>query len=831
MTLASILALSLGITGVSRAERMKNNTPSLFPTNLPGAKWVQFRAKGFTSPVSGVIYRLQDHVTNGMALGGIDTGCQDLATSGLLGYCTLFNTIIPRRGPLNLPILGLSVGGKTWVLCDPKKIEYGEGGYQPSTPGTPYRIWRGNGYVDTKAPFLPTRSHLDLKGVSTPSQIYYWGHYPVADMEFETDAPVSVGLRAWSPFLPGDLKASTLPGIIFEVHLHNTTPKTQKGTLAFSFPGPLPQEAGSDQFKRTELHGGFNGVEVSSPDASYCLGVIGKESLRLGGGLGAEAGAWLKIAKQLPESTSNQAGSSAVVDFTLRPGGSKVVRYVLTWYAPTWNAGGYNWAGAPHRFTHMYARYYPSASDAAQTLARWHTSLLRRVLAWQQVIYTDQHLPIWLRDSLINILYLIPEDGMWAQKQKNLLNWVRADSGLFGLNECPRGCPQIECIPCSFYGNQPLVYFFPQLALSTLRGYKHYQYPDGAAVWIFGGCTGNTPPIDFANPTKGYQFTTNGISLATMVDRYWLCYGQKDKEFLKEFYPIVKQNLIYTVNLRPAYPIGERIIAMPTGNVGTEWFEAPAPGWAGMVTHVGGLHLAQILIAERMAKAIGDTAFAKQCRDWFKAGSAALESKLWAGDYYLNYWEPETGKISDLVFANQLDGEWVARQEDLPNIFPPDRTAKTLDTILRCNIAVTKYGAANYANPNGSPAVGVGGYGTYAYFPPEALMLAMTYIYNGEKEIGLDLAHKVWYSIVCQKGNTWDQPNIVLGDSGNVTYGWDYYQNMMLWSLPAALEGEDFAAPTKPGGLVYRVLQAAAGRINQTHLTRPNSLTVGERKR
>jgi hypothetical protein len=32
---------------------------------------------------------------------------------------------------------------------------------------------------------------------------------------------------------------------------------------------------------------------------------------------------------------------------------------------------------------------------------------------------------------------------------------------------------------------------------------------------------------------------------------------------------------------------------------------------------------------------------------------------------------------------------------------------------------------------------------------------------------------------------------------------------MMLWSLPAAIEGKDLAAPTKPGGLVDRVVKAA----------------------
>jgi hypothetical protein len=46
-------------------------------------------------------------------------------------------------------------------------------------------------------------------------------------------------------------------------------------------------------------------------------------------------------------------------------------------------------------------------------------------------------------------------------------------------------------------------------------------------------------------------------------------------------------------------------------------------------------------------------------------------------------------------------------------------------------------------------------------------------------------------------------------DSGERTYGNDHYQDMMLWSLPAALQGQDFSAPTKPGGLVDRILKAA----------------------
>ena len=82
--------------------------------------------------------------------------------------------------------------------------------------------------------------------------------------------------------------------------------------------------------------------------------------------------------------------------------------------------------------------------------------------------YTDNALPIWLRDSLINILYCLTETSFWAQKTPTMPDWVKPADGLFGLNECPRACPQMECLPCSFYGSLPLAYFFPELQLSTI---------------------------------------------------------------------------------------------------------------------------------------------------------------------------------------------------------------------------------------------------------------------------------------------------------------------------------------------------------------------------
>jgi uncharacterized protein (DUF608 family) len=185
---------------------------------------------------------------------------------------------------------------------------------------------------------------------------------------------------------------------------------------------------------------------------------------------------------------------------------------------------------------------------------------------------------------------------------------------------------------------------------------------------------------------------------------------------------------------------------------------------------------------------------------------------MWAEGYYLNYFEPETGKRSDDVMGYQLDGEWAARYHGLQGVFRAERVQTALETIRQCNVGLTpEVGAANFCRPDGSPLPAgsdVAYYGRYAMFPPELLVLAMTYIYAGERAFGLDLARRHWENLVLRQGHPWDLPNIVRGDTGTRVFGTDYYQNMMLWAMPAALSGCDLAASCAPGGLVDRIIDA-----------------------
>jgi len=789
----------------------RNRGERLFPPEIPPGEWTRFAAIGYSQPVCGVVYRKQNQVLNGMPLGGVSTGYLDVGTDGTWGYCTLFNSGVPVRGPIGLPFLGLCIDRQPLVLTT------------------------GN-----------------VVGTANASDIHYWGHYPVVDIEYETAAPVRVGARIWSPFIPGDVRASNIPAAVFEVHLHNSSPRKREISLAFSFPGPTQAEAqisptsvrqreyimgypvsqavsqGVIPARRKEIStSSFRGLSVTSDlGTGYALGIIGSEKLRFGGALGrygydfTTGHEWAAIPWSMPRLVDTDFASSMAVDFELGPQETKTVRILLTWYSPIWKGEG------SHFFHRMYAKHFRDAMAVAEAVANSHESLLKRVLAWQQAVYTSEELPVWLRESLVNILHLIAKTGYWAQAKPPIGDWCRPEDGLFGMNECPRECPQIECIPCSFYGNIPVVYFFPELALSTLRGYKAYQYPDGAAPWIFGGITAgalegseSTDGTEMASPSPGVQTTLNGPCFVDMVDRYWLRSG--NDEIAKEFYPAVKRNTIYTMHLRSG-PDG--IVSVPEGNrnptpaklnagAGLDWFEGN--GWFGITPHVGGIHLAQLRMAERMAEKVGDKEFAEQCRKWFAQGSQSMETKLWTGKYYLAYFEPESGKKSDLVFGYQLDGDWMCFYHGLPGVFEPERARTTLKTIENTCMAIAPYGAANFANADGTVAdtkksMAEGwslDYGAYSFFTPEAWMLAGTYLYYGHDALGMRLAESCARAMV-RHGYLWTQPNLLNGSTGKRVYGSDYYQNLMLWSLPAAIEHKHLGQACASGSLVDRVIRA-----------------------
>ena len=774
----------------------------LFAVGADDSTWIELAADGYDAPVPALIHRARSPAVCGMPLGGIDTGCIDLETDGTLGYMTVFNSHVPRRGPLNLPFLGISVGSESWIFSTRKLTKDPLG---TTTPGM--------------AP-LGTSRPLRLARGAPARDIHYWGHCPVADMEMEWDCPVGAGVRAWSPFVPGDIEASMVPGAVFEVRLRNGSAAPAKGRLVMSFPGPSPQETGAPQLFTHEVvraspgrpGAGFAGVLVSHAGGTgYALGAIDESAVETGGDLGTDSGAWARIADgpwfnpapSLP-AEAGQAGASIAVSFALEPGQGRTIRFVLAWHSPAWKGSGAPMGGG-NTYTHMYASRFAGALAAARYLAATHRELLRRIIAWQHVVYAETSLPPWARESLVNILHIVTEDGLWAQAKPPIGDWCAPADGVFGMSESPRGCAQMECIPCSFLGGIPLTYFFPRLALSTLRALKALQFPDGQVAFSLGSTTGRekSPPCELSIPSRGYekkpQTLLDGSCYAGMVDRLWRCTG--DEAILRELYDSVKRNTLYTMGLRPGSgPAG--IVSMAEGNDSSDWVESV--DLFGIVPHVGGIHLAHLAIAERMAEAMSDSAFASLCRTWRDQGRAVMDEHAWAGDNYLLYHEPETGKRSGVLASFQLDGDWIAAAHGVSPAFDIGRSRTALATLKE---TVGKRGALLFTRIDDFDP---GYWSAQGIFVPLSLTLAMTYMYVGDRAWGMEVARRTMRSVLVENRCSWDSPIVIRGDNGERIYGNDYHLNLVLWALPAAAAGTDLAGACRPDGLVARIIRAGA---------------------
>ena len=783
----------------------------LFPADSAVKEWVEFKAEGFTEPVSAILYSNEQPTCCGLPLGGLGTGCIDIDADGVIGFNSVFRPayeVKPTpywtlRSPKEFaPFLGISVNEKTWVLADKKYIEGGDmlGCVDPVEPGT---------YLEEEtymAHWKVTAPKID--DVLAAEKIMYWGHYPVADIEYKTSCPVGVALRAWAPFIPGDSSASAIPGAVFEIHLRNQTNKAQTGTVAFNFPGPVQNEVGIMDFRRTLTNDdGLTAMTVKANRSNYTVAVLGQEDVKFGGDLSVGGEGWSKITSSLPVALSQDPGTSAAVKFSLKPNENKTVKIVLAWYLTHWQAGNYNeiqhfdetWTKNEYilsktdRRDHdiyypMYTVRYNGPLDVAKELATKNETLLKRILAWQQAVFTQKGLPVWLKESLINNLALYAEDSLWVTPAGKIADWAYPAGG-FQLTECPRTCAIVGCTASNYYGDLPTTYFFPELERMILKSYMANMRPDGAIPFLY-------PTKDFTKCAYEWQIGLNGACFADLVHRLWLRTG--DNTIVEEFYPAIKKNTIFTVNLKK----GEHgIISFHREGTGQEWWEHTAV--FGMVTHLAGVRLAQLEMAKKMAIQMGDKDFAAQCAQWIDKASSLMEENLWNEETksydFFNY--PEKDMKNEDIMASQLDGQWMVNLNGLPDVFRKDRIKTALKTIA--DYCLVDMGLAGFAVPGKGPDLE-----RYGTFPPETHIVAMTYMYNGDPKLGLEIARRNVDNMVRVHGYTWDLPNLISCEDGHRTYGCDYYQNMILWGLPAAITGTDLSGPCKADGVVARILQA-----------------------
>jgi hypothetical protein len=225
---------------------------------------------GLTNKAQGTVYPADSLEQGGMPLGGLGTGYLCLDPDGRFGKTSIFNRL-PSPMSIRQPFLSLRLGGREIVLATAKD------------------------------------------GVGDAKETRYHGHFPVADMRFFTDLPLSIGLRAQGAFLPGDSIESNTPAAVFEVRVKNTSGEDQEPIVVFS-PGGFP--AG----ERTAFAAkDWSGIRVThAPLEGLPAWVKHEYAIAVEGGR-------VEDGSKVPAVSAGRR---------LKPGESGVVRFVLAWYQP-----------------------------------------------------------------------------------------------------------------------------------------------------------------------------------------------------------------------------------------------------------------------------------------------------------------------------------------------------------------------------------------------------------------------------------------------------------------------------------------------------------------
>ena len=674
--------------------------------------WSLIEADGFSAPVPGCIYD-GDRLDGGVPLGGLGTGYFTLEGNGQIGLCSIYNDIVPPRA------------------C--------------------YQDW------------LTLRVNQRDLPLSS-AEIAYWGHYPVADLVAQfAEAPLQVGIRAFSPLIVGHATDSNIPAVLFELAV------TNQGTAALSVElaiTPPPPTKGKGQ---VTLLGDLS------------TGAAGSEPLK---------------------------GS---VTLSLAPGEVQRVRFVFAWYVPDWRDSG----GEAH--IHQYSRRYPDVAHVAQDVLERFDLLLKRILAWQREVY-QADLPAWLRDALIQGLYSLAKNTIWIAKTRKDEWW--GDNGWFTHSESHTGCPITETMVCRMHGHFPALFFFPELETSTLDAFRHFQISDGEIPFSYGMKT------SMRDPRYHCQHPLNPGQYAQMIYRLYQRTGDKAllQRFYDSAKRAITYG--YTLDDDDDGLVNDQAHVAPGELWPANQFYDIWP-WYGTSAYVAGTWLATLACGRAMAEAVGDAAFVKECDQWLVRGQAAYQAKLWTGTYYRLWNDTGNdsgkGQVNDVSLGNQLMAQWCVRLVGLPDLLPEAQVQSALNTVARLNMAATPYGLVNGVTPSGErydskAEVGHNDHGEILAendhakqtFIAENLCAAMTFMFHGQTATGLEIAKRLYEALALKSRAPWNQRCLINAASGLPIWGDDYYSNMVIWAVPMALARQSIHEFVDSGGLIARMISAGA---------------------
>jgi uncharacterized protein (DUF608 family) len=348
----------------------------------------------------------------------------------------------------------------------------------------------------------------------------------------------------------------------------------------------------------------------------------------------------------------NKVGALAA-KFTLAPGASQEVTYLLTWYFPGGEQG------------RQYSRWFSSPGDVVVYLRDNLDRLSGETHLFHDTYY-DSTLPHWLLDRLLMPMSTLATDTVQWWRNSRFWAWEGV------------GCCHGTCTHVWNYA-QGVAHLFPELERSART-----MQDLGAAM------DPKTGRVGFRGEDPNQPYAADG-QCGTVLKCYREHLMSKDGSFLKENWPRIKKVM--------EYEIGRDGNA--DGVLEDKQWNTFDLDFVGPNTFVGALYLAALKAAAAMADLQGDKEFADRCRAIADKGGKWTAANLWNGEYFVQripQGQPTKFQYGDGCLADQLFGQNWASLTGLGYVYPAEQVLQSLKAIYRYNWA-PDIGAQNKAYP------------------------------------------------------------------------------------------------------------------------------------
>lgn len=552
---------------------------------------------------------------------------------------------------------------------------------------------------------------LSLKsgyGLPTVRALDYDGLYPKAEIRYpDSDLPVQISLRAFSPIIPFDLRNSALPAVAFLYQIKNTTKKPVDVSLALSWEnilgvggtaerGSFHDRTGNRIARIPDIEGyfglQFTGAPPASPsqDAGMHANATGdylllarperKEAMVTTAGwnaLDTHPGWWDSFAKdgsvsgEAPvgrEGSAHPAGVVAV-RMTIRPGDTVYFPFAIAWNTPIVRDVSGN----------DYGKYasavYPTAMSAGRELLGNWRSLLSLTEEWQRaLLFSD--LPVWLSRRLIDSASILTTHSIYTRDARfALLESVGTGSTADFADARDR--PAVGTL---------LLSFFPSLYAQELTELSKARSPTGGLPRSLGNLeTGGLfalPAVAADHPPAGHAELAApddpvGASVFVLQFAQYV-FWTGDTAFLKYYYPVVKETLEQMLQGCDSTGLPRPISA--AGAAPAALTPSDALLWE------AALRAGEELTRQPGSADAGNTAGA--CRQAAARAETEIQKRYWNGRFLAartvaaNKIEVRPGDVSA---SDQLVGQWAADLLDLGNLLPQDKLNTTLQSLHEPN--------------------------------------------------------------------------------------------------------------------------------------------------